>query len=230
MMRFRDDVAIVTGGAFGIGKGIARRLASEDCRVILLDIDSSGENTAHEIREKGGDALFMVCDVTDEAQVEDVFATAVERFGKLDFLINNAGDAPRRNFDTLTTADWESTLQLNLTSVYLCSRAAYPYLQQSPHGSLVNIASLHAFQTIPGLAPYPAAKGGVVALTTSLAIELAPKVRVNAVAPGCHRDGGVAACGRRCGSRLCAPSPFSFDPALRHPRRYCGFCRFSAES
>lgn len=184
MMRLKGNVAIVTGAAFGIGKGIARRLAAEGCRVVLLDIDSAGENAAGEIRQEGGDALFIVCDVTDESQVVKVFSAAINHFGRLDFLVNNAGGAPRRDFETLTLADWEATLHLNLTSVYLCSRTAYPYLQQSPFGSIVNIASLHAFQTVPGLAPYAAAKGGVVALTNSLAIEFAPQVRVNAVAPG----------------------------------------------
>jgi NAD(P)-dependent dehydrogenase (short-subunit alcohol dehydrogenase family) len=185
MSRFAGKTAIVTGAAQGIGKGIAERLAREGAAVVIADIYAErGVRTAELITTNGGQAHFVHADVTDETAVAAMVGEAVKRFGRLDILVNNAGASPRRPFTALSLADWHSLIDLNLTSMFLCVQHALPHLKQSSGACIVNIASLHAFQTVPGLAAYAAAKGGVVALTRSMAIEFAPNVRVNAVAPG----------------------------------------------
>lgn len=185
MRRFEGKTAIVTGGAQGIGKGIARRLSQEGAAVIIADIDAArGRQTADELVRGGGNAVFLQANVTLETDVSRLIDGVTERFGRLDILINNAGASPRRPFEALSLADWRSLIDLNLTSMFLCAKSALPSLRQSQGASIVNIASLHAFLTVPGLSAYAAAKGGVVALTRSMAVEFAPDVRVNAVAPG----------------------------------------------
>jgi hypothetical protein len=185
MKRFEGKTAIVTGGAQGIGKGIAKRLSGEGAAVIIADIDvKRGSQTADELIQAGGSASFLQANVTREKDVINLVAGVANHFGRLDILVNNAGASPRRPFAELSLADWRSLIELNLTSMFLCAQSALPYLSQSQGASIVNIASLHAFLTVPGLSAYAAAKGGVVALTRSMAIEFAPNVRVNAVAPG----------------------------------------------
>jgi NAD(P)-dependent dehydrogenase (short-subunit alcohol dehydrogenase family) len=185
MRRFEGKVAIVTGGAQGIGKGIARRLSQEGAAVAIADIDvKRGRQTADDIIQAGGRAAFLQANVTSENDVINLIDGVADHFGRLDILVNNAGASPRRPFTELSLADWRGLVDLNLTSMFLCAQAALPYLRQSRGASIVNIASLHAFLTVPGLSAYAAAKGGVVALTRSMAIEFAPEVRVNAVAPG----------------------------------------------
>lgn len=185
MRRFEGKVAIVTGGAQGIGKGIARRLAQEGAAVAIADIDvKRGRQTADELIDSGARAFFLKADVTRESDVTSLIDGVTAHFGRLDLFVNNAGASPRRPLTELSLADWRGLIDLNLTSMFLCARAALPYLRQAGGASIVNIASLHAFLTVPGLSAYAAAKGGVVALTRSMAIEFAPDVRVNAVAPG----------------------------------------------
>lgn len=183
--RFAGRTAIVTGAAYGIGRGIARRLAREGCRVIAADINEAGAiAAADDINQDGGAARAVTCDVTSPESVARMIDTAITTYGELDYLVNNAGGSPRQAFDEVTPEDWAKMLDLNLTSQFLCVRAALPHLRRSDAAAVVNIGSLHAWVTVRGLTAYAAAKGGVVALTTSLALELGPAVRVNAVAPG----------------------------------------------
>lgn len=183
--RFTGRTAIVTGAAYGIGRGIARRLAREGCRVMAADIDETRAiSAADEINQDGGAARAVYCDVTSPDSVAQMVEATIAAYGGLDYLVNNAGGSPRLAFDDVTPDDWARMIDLNLTSQFLCVRATLPYLRRSSAAAVVNIGSLHAWVTVKGLTAYAAAKGGVVALTTSLALELGPAVRVNAVAPG----------------------------------------------
>jgi NAD(P)-dependent dehydrogenase (short-subunit alcohol dehydrogenase family) len=185
MRRFQDRVAIVTGAAQGIGRGIAERLSHEGAQVVVADIDRQrGQQTADTLAEGGERSLFVYTDVTDETAVADLVNETLRIFGRVDILVNNAGGAPRRAFTDLSIADWRGLLDLNLTSIFLCCQQALPHLRKNTGASIVNIASLHAYLTVQGLSAYAAAKGGVVALTRSMALEFAPAVRVNAIAPG----------------------------------------------
>lgn len=182
--RFAGKVIVVTGAGTGIGLGIARRLAAEGGAVVIAELNAeSGTAAAAQINAQGGQARFVQTDVTDEASVTAMTAAAVDWYGRLDVLVNNAGASPRKRLADMTTRDWHAILDLNLTGQYLCAQHAIPHLRAQSGANIVNIASLHAYATVPGLAAYAAAKGGVVALTGSMAIEYAP-VRVNGVAPG----------------------------------------------
>jgi NAD(P)-dependent dehydrogenase (short-subunit alcohol dehydrogenase family) len=182
--RFAGKVIVVTGAGTGIGLGIARRLAAEGGAVVIAELNAdSGAAAATQINAEAGQACFVQTDVTDEASVKAMTAAAVDWHGRLDVLVNNAGASPRKRLSDMTTRDWHAILDLNLTGQYLCAQHAIPYLRAQSGANIVNIASLHAYATVPGLAAYAAAKGGVVALTGSMAIEYAP-VRVNGVAPG----------------------------------------------
>lgn len=178
-------VALVTGAAHGIGAGIATALAEAGAAVFLVDIDlERGRAYASSLRDAGHAATFLHADVTDAAAVEEAIAVPRAEVGRLDVLVNNAGGAPRTPFDAMDEDTWRRIVDLNLSSVFHCTRASLPLLRAADAPSVINIASLHAHTTLPGMSAYAAAKGGVVSLTQALAVELAPKVRVNAIAPG----------------------------------------------
>jgi NAD(P)-dependent dehydrogenase (short-subunit alcohol dehydrogenase family) len=178
-------VVLVTGAAAGLGAAIACAFARSGAETLLADIDERrGSRLAGALRAEGHAAHFLVADVADEASVTAAFAEVTERHGRLDVLVNNAGVSPRRPFSELDLEAWRAVLDVNLTSVFLCVRAALPLLRRTGGSSVLNLASLHAEHTVVGLSAYAAAKGGVVSLTRALALELAPDIRVNAIAPG----------------------------------------------
>lgn len=180
-----DRAALVTGASSGIGRHIALRFARDGLAVAIADIDiAGGHATADAIRQAGGRTLFLETDVCDEPAVVRAVEGTVAAFGRLDVVVNDAGGTPRRALLDTDLAGWRAVLDLNLTSMFLVSRAAYLHLAAAGRGAIVNLASLHAYATVPGLGAYAAAKAGVVALTRSLALEFAPAVRVNAIAPG----------------------------------------------
>jgi len=185
--RLTGQVAVVTGAARGIGRGIALRFAREGASVVLADTDAAaGAITAAEIAASGGTASFVHCDVADEAQVEALAAAAVDRYGSLDILVNNAGIALcYEPFFTLTRASWQRVLDVNLTGVFLCSQAAARRMRESGRGWIVNISSVNAVRPEADVAHYAASKGGVAALTMAMARDLGPLgILVNAIAPG----------------------------------------------
>ena len=175
-----DKVAIVTGGSRGIGRSIALALAAEGCRVAIC---ARGEErlreTEAELRAAGVDALGVVTDVTVAADIERLVATTVERFGRLDILVNNAGSRAREDTDEV----WNATYESNVLAAVRATRAAVPHLRASGSGSIVHIASIYGRET-GGPASYNAIKSAMIAHAKAMALELAPEIRVNSVAPG----------------------------------------------
>ena len=182
--RLDGKVAVITGAASGIGRASARRFAAEGAHVVVADLDEAGGKTQAE--EVGG--LFVRADVTSADDVQAMYAAAIERFGGLDVLFNNAGISPPDDDSILTTEldAWRRVQEVNLTSVYLCCKAALPYMLEQGKGSIINTAS---FVAVMGAATsqisYSASKGGVLTMTRELGVQFAREgVRVNALCPG----------------------------------------------
>ena len=184
MSRLQDRVAVITGGAGGIGLASARRLASEGARVVVGDVDEAAGAAA--AAEVGG--LFVPVDVTDDAQVASLFAAAAESYGRVDVAFNNAGISPPEDDSILDTGldVWRRVQEVNLTSVYLCCKHAIPHMQRAGRGSIVNTASFVAVMgSATSQVSYTASKGGVLAMTRELGVQFARQgIRVNALCPG----------------------------------------------
>ncbi|HKK14623.1 MAG TPA: glucose 1-dehydrogenase, partial [Gammaproteobacteria bacterium] len=177
------QAAIVTGGGQGIGKAIAADLLARGWCVAIADADSqAGQQAAAELQSTG-DVLFVSTDVSREADVGDMVAAVVDRFGHVDALVNNAAISRNKPLAELSLEEWTHVLSVNLTGALLCSKHAAPHLDRR-RGSIVNIASTRALMSEPGTEAYSASKGGLVALTHALAVSLGPGVRVNCVSPG----------------------------------------------
>ncbi|SNR62498.1 glucose 1-dehydrogenase [Halorubrum vacuolatum] len=183
--------AIVTGGASGIGRATARRLADEGADVAIVDMDvDGGEAVAEEIRASGGSARFIETDVSDEAAVESMVTETVETFGPLELAFNNAGIEG----DTTPTAEqsvdnWDRVIDTNLKGIWLCLKHELPQLIENGGGAVVNTSSISG-QTGAGSAPYVASKHGIIGLTRTAAVEYADAdVRVNAICPGTVETG-----------------------------------------
>lgn len=182
--RHKQKVVIVTGAAHGIGRAIATRFYQEGAKVIVSDINEAGLNSLIAEFDDPGRYCMQITDVSDQQQVEQLVAKAVEYFGKLDVLVNNAGIGSFGQVTDLTTEQWHKVLAVDLDSVFFGARAAMPHLLAS-RGNIVNIASISGLFGNYGFAAYSAAKGAVVNLTRTMAIDHASDgVRINAVCPG----------------------------------------------
>ena len=183
---FDGRVAIVTGAAMGIGAACARAFAARGARVVIADFDvEAGEATAGALVEGGHTAVFVRTDVTSMADMEAMAATAVDRFGGIDVLVNNAAQAIGGVVDEIDEATWNRVMTTNLSSVWRGMRVCVPEMRRKKKGAVVNMSSVQALAGFKGWSAYAAAKGGVNALTQQAAVDLAPHgIRVNAVAPG----------------------------------------------
>jgi NAD(P)-dependent dehydrogenase (short-subunit alcohol dehydrogenase family) len=185
-MRLKDKVAIITGSGAGIGKSIAEVFAKEGAKVVGSSRRSSnGQPVIDDIVKKGGEAIFVQCDISEEDDVKRLINTTIEKYGRIDILVNNAGVNFVKPFDQLETSDWDRVINTDLRGTYLCSRYAIDPMLKAKSGSIVNIGTVHSAQCMPGAAPYDAAKWGMVGLTKSMAVEFASRnIRVNVLSPG----------------------------------------------
>ena len=184
-MRFQDKVAIVTGGASGIGLAVAKRLAAEGARLVLADYNEANlAAAAPDVKAAGApDVWGSLCNVSVEAQVQATVAGTLERFGRLDVVVNNAGLMQFKPLEELTGDDWLRILGVDLLGAFYFTKQAF--LHMKPGGSIVNVASIHALETSPLVAPYAAAKAAMLSLTRSSTLEgKARGIRTNVILPG----------------------------------------------
>ena len=182
-----NRVAVVTGGASGIGQAVAERLANDDFSVVILDInEDGGKEVAAEIQRRGKQATFIALDVTREADVQKTFQKIISDHGRIDVLVNVAGGSLHRHkIEEFPLDHWRAVIDANLTSTFLCCRAVTGVMKCQKSGAIVNISSDIGFSGDANRSAYAAAKAGIVGFSKTLALELAPfGVRANVVAPG----------------------------------------------
>ncbi len=183
--RFKEQVVVVTGASRGLGRGIAERFAQEGASVVVSANEEAVHDVARELEQLGVPTLAVVCDVTQKAQVEHLYAQAVERFGRIDVSVQNAGVITIAKIEDLSEAEWDLVLDVNTKGVFLCCQVALRYMIEQGRGRLINTASGQARDGFIYTPHYAASKMGVVGITQSLAKEVATRgVTVNAICPG----------------------------------------------
>ena len=185
--RLSGKVAIITGGAAGIGAATAELFAEEGARVVLLDRDAAGAAVAQRLCGNGADALFVQADIAQEDDVQRALASAERTYGRIDILINNAAVFVLRGLEA-TPAEWQQSLGVNVVGTALCARYASERMKQTGGGSIVNLGSISSFVAQPHFLTYSATKAALVNMTRCMALDLAPfNIRVNCVCPGTIR-------------------------------------------
>lgn len=184
-MRLQDKVAIVTGSSKGIGEGIARVFVKEGAKVVVTcRTEQAGADMAKELGSDGGKAVFIKSDVTKSQDIQNLIKGAVDAFGKLDVLVNNAGYHISKNAEDTSEQEWEFIQNTNLRSTFLCSKYAMEHLKRTK-GNIINISSMVGVVGQPNAAAYSATKGGQISMTKNMALDFAPfGVRVNVICPG----------------------------------------------
>jgi NAD(P)-dependent dehydrogenase (short-subunit alcohol dehydrogenase family) len=186
-VKLKGKVGIVTGGAQGIGKAFALRLAEEGAKVVIADI-LDGKAVQQAIEDKGGEALSLIVDVSDEKATHEMASRTVERFGRIDILINNAAMfswITRKPFYEVPIQEWDDVMRVNLKGPFLCCRAVYPHMKRSGKGKIVNISSGTFFEGLPNRVHYITSKAGIIGFTRAIARDAGgDEICVNAVAPG----------------------------------------------
>ncbi len=193
-MRLKDRVAIVTGGARGLGRAFALHLAQEGASIMVMNIVFSDRDledmkeTVRLIEDLGGEARFFKGDVTSEQECVSMARKTVDAYGRIDILINNAAlydGLVRKPFHEIDLREWDRVMDVNVKGAFLATRAVFPFMKQRAYGKIVNLCSETAFTGSHGFVHYVASKGGILALTRALAVELGPhNICINAVAPG----------------------------------------------
>jgi 3-oxoacyl-[acyl-carrier protein] reductase len=181
-----NKVAIVTGGGGGIGGAIVQRFAREGAKLAVADINPEAAQTrVKAVADLGTDAIAITSDVTNKKSVGDMVKATLDRWGKIDIMINVAGGAQRKNVVDISAEDWDRIVNMNLKSVFLCSQAVLPTMLKAKYGKIVSISSIYGFAGNATRSSYAAAKAGVAAFTKSLALEhVKDGINVNAIAPG----------------------------------------------
>jgi glucose 1-dehydrogenase len=183
-MRFSNKVCIVSGAGSGIGKAAAVRFASEGGKVAVIDLsEPHGNRTVEDIAAAKGEAIFAKCDVGNPAEIRRAVQAALDKWGSIDIVVNDAAMMTFQPIIELAENDWDKVLGVNLRSVFLFCKYAVPHM--APGGAIVNISSVHAHETTKNVVPYATSKGGMEAFTRGFSEEIAPrKLRINCVAPG----------------------------------------------
>ena len=182
-LRFNGKVCFVTGGGSGIGRATCERFAAEGGKVVVVNrSEKSGNETVAAIKSAGGEAIFVSTDVSVSQQVERAVRSAIENWGRIDVLVNNAAMMTYKPLTELSVEEWDRVQGVNLRGAFLCAKFTMPYMEG---GAIVNVSSIHAHETTPNVIPYSTSKAGLEALTRGLSRECAPlHMRVNTVAPG----------------------------------------------
>jgi len=187
-MRLKDKVALVTGGGRGIGRHIALRLADEGAHVLVnyASSEAGAEDIAEQIRAKGRRATAVRANIAQRGEVDAMYASLREDFGRIDILVNNAAIDPVIPFLEMNDEQWDRVIAINLKGTYMCSQAAAKLMvEQGGGGVIIIIGSMHSMATFPGMLAYASTKGGLNAMTRAMALDLAPhRIRVNGVIPG----------------------------------------------
>jgi 3-oxoacyl-[acyl-carrier protein] reductase len=184
-MRLKDKIAVVTGGARGIGQAIAELFAREGATVVIMDLLPEGRQVAEGIRKAGGTSEFHSVSVTDRSGVEALFKHVHQTYGRLDILINNAGITRDRTLEKMSEEEWDAVVDVNLKGVFTCTQAAVPYMKAQNYGRIVSAASNVGLRGNFGQTNYAATKAGVIAMAKTWTVELGKYgITANAVAPG----------------------------------------------